>query len=961
MPNLTWIWFDAFKKKNPQDITQASAPKTNRVGSLNVPFAPVKQDFWFISSQTPGMKKVENLAAIPKQSIDHSPFKLPAMTGNEPQGVPDISTMVNDPAGLKLWGTMTAPLGGNTTIRPSTSIDRGTIHSAIKDVFATVQDTPNITEEEFNATFPEFAGKQDALRDLIATAQDMPNITPEEVESTFPELFTSNYTPPQWSKFSQIPGNAGEEETNIFGIPKIPRFNEFDEGNDGTVGDVFKGFWKNLLKSGANLLSDVGNTILDPVDSVTGLAKLWAGGVTNLYESAIGDEVDGQLWEYGDTAAQVGKYFTDRYGSMEWFSDASYKDPVWVFSDIVSLIAGGATLAGKWAKLGGLTRTADVLSDVSKIGAVDPANILMNQTYKAKDTLRSKTKEVGWSIASSTKKGTDRVNSVKSGLSETEKKGIQNNPLQGQYRDETKVIIDETGVPAKLSTLTVEPSKSLGQELANSMQDFETKFSDYWPLYEDIHKLKDDIVLTQGVKEIESKLNDYWVKVKSNWIEFDKQAMTKKWIVLTSADETNIKDLLDVIKSSDTVKPTEILWIRKAADKFAKRDKVNPWDWPSIIKMIRGEIDKVAKEQVPQLAETDKLWSKAISEIDQIKNGLFYVQWPKKWQLRDNYYQIMKTLGNENRGKMLQRLEQIMPDIKYRVEAINNLPLLAKAYTDTSTLSKVVKSVWGSIWLGSLGYNMGGVGGAFVGAILWWVWMAVGDSITSKIRKTELAKIFSTMSDEAKSALNEVSKKMENRSILTEGDRKLVDQLKKKLELKLALQKRASEVAASTPKTSTSLIPVSETPLESRWYTQKITTPQRRITELDPKWVPYDQKLDDFRKALAKKKLGKKLDEKKKLSSLSDTEAKESTIPPKGLQSIHEEARKYKSAEEFTDWVWKSIDDYTDWDFLTAKPRWKEKERLNFIKYATAKYPPKQGQWWIYSVQKIREEANRKS
>jgi hypothetical protein len=43
-----------------------------------------------------------------------------------------------------------------------------------------------------------------------------------------------------------------------------------------------------------------------------------------------------------------------------------------------------------------------------------------------------------------------------------------------------------------------------------------------------------------------------------------------------------------------------------------------------------------------------------------------------------------------------------------------------------------------------------------------------------------------------------------------------------------------------------------------------------------------------------------------------------------------------------------------------ANPIWREKVRLDFIEYATNKYPPKQWQWWMYSVRKIREEANRK-
>jgi hypothetical protein len=134
---------------------------------------------------------------------------------------------------------------------------------------------------------------------------------------------------------------AIQDDKNIFWIPKIPRFNDLDDKSVkewDTKWEVLWWFAKNLWKSALNLWSDVANFLLDPIDSATGLLKLWAGIAVNTYETVTGDEVWGRAKEYWDVATLAGQYFKDRYGSAEAFSKSAYQDPVGVFSDIVSVI-----------------------------------------------------------------------------------------------------------------------------------------------------------------------------------------------------------------------------------------------------------------------------------------------------------------------------------------------------------------------------------------------------------------------------------------------------------------------------------------------------------------------------------------------------------------------------------------------------------------------------------------------
>lgn len=62
----------------------------------------------------------------------------------------------------------------------------------------------------------------------------------------------------------------------------------------------------------------------------------------------------------------------------------------------------------------------------------------------------------------------------------------------------------------------------------------------------------------------------------------------------------------------------------------------------------------------------------------------------KKGQIKDNFFSIIKTLGTQNRQKMKARLEQLYPEIGARVEAINMLPKLAKAYQDSPAMMKAL-------------------------------------------------------------------------------------------------------------------------------------------------------------------------------------------------------------------------------------------------------------------------------
>jgi hypothetical protein len=133
-------------------------------------------------------------------------------------------------------------------------------------------------------------------------------------------------------------------------------------------------------------------------------------------------------------------------------------------------------------------------------------------------------------------------------------------------------------------------------------------------LYGKIKELNTPIIVKDAKNAIANKIDDMWWVITPEWIVFDDGALAKKWITITSSDKTNINTLWKTIDDIETMTPAEVLGIRKTADKFAKWEVKNPWDWPNIIKSIRKEIDEVAKKQVPELAKLDNYTKKCLKQ-----------------------------------------------------------------------------------------------------------------------------------------------------------------------------------------------------------------------------------------------------------------------------------------------------------------------------------------------------------
>ncbi len=148
---------------------------------------------------------------------------------------------------------------------------------------------------------------------------------------------------------------------------------------------------KNVPSSAEHFLGGIWNAVSHPVDTVGALKDLGVGAVQNLALNAINEEnanrarrgqapvssIAERYVAHGNTpemgkADAVGQFYKNRYGGIDNIGNTLVNDPVGALAD-ASMVGG---LAGGAAKMAGLTKTGQVIGDVSN--AVNPINISLS-------------------------------------------------------------------------------------------------------------------------------------------------------------------------------------------------------------------------------------------------------------------------------------------------------------------------------------------------------------------------------------------------------------------------------------------------------------------------------------------------------------------------------------------------------------------------------------------------------
>jgi hypothetical protein len=110
-----------------------------------------------------------------------------------------------------------------------------------------------------------------------------------------------------------------------------------------SAGDVATGAIRNFPESAMNLVSDLATAVTSPIQTAKSVLDLGAGILQAVLPEAIVQAV-GEDKPSREVASKVGKFYVDRYGSVEGAKRAIATDPAGVLADAATVLygAGGA-------------------------------------------------------------------------------------------------------------------------------------------------------------------------------------------------------------------------------------------------------------------------------------------------------------------------------------------------------------------------------------------------------------------------------------------------------------------------------------------------------------------------------------------------------------------------------------------------------------------------------------------
>lgn len=137
-------------------------------------------------------------------------------------------------------------------------------------------------------------------------------------------------------------------------------------------GDVAGKAATNFIPSMANMVKGIATAVTSPIETTKGVLDIAAGGLQNALPNGVVQYINNKFPSESAEEAQkkadlVGKFYVDRYGSMDGFKKALGQDPAGVMADAATVLSGGGAVASK------LPMMANVGKALTKAGqAVDP-------------------------------------------------------------------------------------------------------------------------------------------------------------------------------------------------------------------------------------------------------------------------------------------------------------------------------------------------------------------------------------------------------------------------------------------------------------------------------------------------------------------------------------------------------------------------------------------------------------
>ena len=166
----------------------------------------------------------------------------------------------------------------------------------------------------------------------------------------------------------------------------------------------------------------------------------------------------------------------------------------------------------------------------------------------------------------------------------------------------------------------------------------------------------------------------------------------------TTGNKNAIESAYRLIKDRSLETWDNVLSLRQALDDTINYKTEATGASEKIVNALRGNVDEVAKESIPNLRELDSKFGTEIKELNKVKSLIF----DRAGDLKDTYIADISRLITERNSIKLERIEKLVPELWDEIRSLKALEdvELAKGnkvgtYFQTATL-------WG--WLGSAAF-----------------------------------------------------------------------------------------------------------------------------------------------------------------------------------------------------------------------------------------------------------------
>lgn len=291
----------------------------------------------------------------------------------------------------------------------------------------------------------------------------------------------------------------------------------------------------------------------------------------------------------------------------------------------------------------------------------------------------------------------------------------------------------------------------LWEEVVDTLQREKEEISELWAAYNEIRN-KDIVVSIWDVWEnVKTDVFDkYTISVMDDGtLDFSKSSFSKD-----ISDQKAISDAWDIIQWNDV---TANVWLNKrhALSKLSRFWTDVSGDWAAVVREIRNIFNQRLHAWIDWLEELDNIYWPMREKIDLLTKD-YYKQW---WQLKDSFYSTIASITNKGKELKFDRLKEVMPDIEAKAWALRAFEEVEKAIWAKTGVYDRIPLIWTAVWLwASLGSYIGPVG-TFIWSLLW---------LRAWIKYTDVRTIVETLKKQGKKWKEVIEKIQTGKSVTTD-------------------------------------------------------------------------------------------------------------------------------------------------------------------------------------------------